>query len=199
MRADVGQAGFARRRDGRSAANRGPRCERQLGLPVPAAGEPHVTLDGAVVQGHHHRAGADHRGERRVGDIHHARARRPDQPREREAPMHRARPDVSFDHVRAGRKLRQREDLRPGGVDEYAHGQVIVAAREVSGQLHHRPRDSVRACQRVDPRVDEDRRATARHPFAPIWMSSADGPAAAGCCRLLPGGGAGRLGSNHCA
>jgi hypothetical protein len=167
---DLGQAGPGRRRSRGCPPEHGPGRQLQPGLAVPAAREAHVTLDRAVMDGHHQRARADERGEGRIRDVQHGRADRADQPGEFPAALHRAQRDVGADHLGMGRQFRQREELGPVRVDEHPQGQAIVGLPHVRGQLHHRAGDPMRARQPVHPCVEEDRTTTASHIPAPLLI-----------------------------
>jgi hypothetical protein len=131
------------------------------------------------VDGHHDRAGADERRERRIRHVEHARARRADQPGEFPAAVHRAQRDVRVDHVGVRGQPGQREDLLPAAVDEHPQGEPVRGPGHVRRQLHHRAGDPVRAGKGVHPRVDQDR-AICSHVPAPLSIPAAARPARGG-------------------
>ena len=169
---DLGQAGPRRCGDGGRPPQHGPGGQLQPGLPGPAAGEAHVALDRAVVDGHHDRARPDERGERRVRHVQHGGSGRIEQAGEFPAAVHRPQGDVRVDDLGVRGQPGQRVDLLAAAVDEYPQAEPVRGRGHVRGQLHHRAGDPVRAGKGVHPRVDQDR-AIFRHVPAPLSIARA--------------------------
>ena len=172
---DLGQAGLTRGRDRGRPPEHGPGGQLQPRLAGPAAGEAHVALDRAVVDGHHDRARADERRERRVRHVRRGGSRRAEQAREFPAAVHGSQRDVGVDDLCVRGQPGQREDLLAAAVDEHPQGKPVLGRGHVRRQLHDRAGDPVRAGKRVDPRVDQDR-AICRHVPASLSIPRAPCP-----------------------
>jgi hypothetical protein len=160
---DLGQARPARRGDRRRPVQHGPGRHLEPELPVPGPGEAHVALDRAVVDGHHQRAWAQHRGEGRVRRVERLRAQASDQPGQFPAPPDLPQRDVGAHQLRVARQLVEREQLLAPGVHQDLQAQAVVAGPHGPGQFQHRSGDPVGAGKPVHSRVDDDRATVMGH------------------------------------
>ena len=142
--------------NGGGPSHNGSRDDFQPGLPVPAAGERGVVLHGHVVDGHHQRARAAQRREKRIRRVYHRRSGPPDQRRQLAAAMHRANADSGLNEIRVSGQAVQREQLRSASTYQRRHpGAVAVRRRCLGRELDDRPGQAVRPWHGVHPCVDQ--------------------------------------------